>query len=241
MSQLSAIIVGANAGLSQMLAQKLSAEGVQLGLLAANLDGIAPLLEQLPDNTLAQEIDIFDSNSARDQFNQLWQQMNGAHLVIINTAASHQDLELPWQEEKMVIDVNVSGFTALTNLAFANLCEQGYGQLAAMTSVAGERGGANSAFHATKAFQQNYLEGLRLHAQRKKLPVTISDLRLGFIEKMQAKGSKAWGANLHKMTNQILNDLKKAKHTIYVTRRWRLISWLTRLLPEFIYNKRKFK
>ncbi|SDI54669.1 Short-chain dehydrogenase [Ferrimonas sediminum] len=241
MSQLSAIIVGANAGLSQMLAHKLASEGVRLGLLAADLDALAPTLDKLPDNTLAREINIFDADASRAALQSLWQQFDGVQLVIINTAASHQELDLPWAADRQVLEVNVTGFTALANAAFAEFREQKYGQLAAITSIAGERGGASSAFHASKAFQQNYLQGLRLHAQRLKLPITISDLRLGFMEKMQARGSKAWGSNLNTMATQILKDLKRARHTSYITRRWRLIAWLGRWLPEFIYNKRKYK
>ncbi|WP_028110781.1 SDR family NAD(P)-dependent oxidoreductase [Ferrimonas futtsuensis] len=241
MSQLSAIIIGANAGLSQTLAQKLAAEGVRLGLMAADLSSLDSLLQQLPDNTLCSEIDIFDPAQCRQALKDLWQQLEGAQLVIINTAANHQQLELPWEADKMVLDVNVTGFTALANGAFALFREQKYGQLAAITSIAGERGGASSAFHASKAFQQNYLQGLRLHAQRLKLPVTVSDLRLGYIDKMQARGSKAWGASLEVVADQILANLKNAKATSYVTRRWRLVSWIGRLLPEFIYNKRKYR
>ncbi|TKB49786.1 SDR family NAD(P)-dependent oxidoreductase [Ferrimonas sediminicola] len=241
MSQLSAIIIGANAGLSQTLARKLAAEGVRLGLLAADRPALQPLLDQLPDTTLCNEIDIFDPDQCRQALDQLWQQLEGAQLVIINTAANHQDLDLPWLADKMVVDVNVTGFTALANAAFARFRQQKYGQLAAITSIAGERGGASSAFHASKAYQQNYLQGLRLHAQRLKLPVTVSDLRLGYIDKMQARGSKTWGASLEVVADQILANLKKAKATSYVTRRWRLVSWIGRLLPEFIYNKRKYR
>ncbi|MBY5990711.1 SDR family NAD(P)-dependent oxidoreductase [Ferrimonas balearica] len=241
MSQLSAIVIGANSGLSQALALELAKDNVRLGLMAADIDALAPLAEQLGPQTELVAIDIQDPEACRAAFDALWAQLDGAALVVINTAAAGLDLELPWALDKGVIDVNVTGFTALANAAFNHMVEQKYGQLAALTSIAGERGGPQVAFHASKAFQQNYLQGLRLHAQRLKLPITVSDLRLGYLEKMQGRGSRFWAAPLPKIAGQITRALKKARPTTYVTRRWRFISWLTALLPEFVYNKRKYK
>ncbi|SHH77039.1 SDR family NAD(P)-dependent oxidoreductase [Ferrimonas marina] len=241
MTQLSAILIGANAGLSQALALQLAQEGVRLGLMAADPKGLEPLLPKLGDDTQVVAIDIFDPEGCRAAFDQLWQDLDGAALVIINTAAGGLDLELPWSLDKQIIDVNVTGFTALANAAFNKMVAQKYGQLGCLTSIAGERGGPQVAFHASKAFQQNYLQGLRLHAQRLKLPVTVSDIRMGYIDKMQGRGSRFWSASLDTLARQTLKSLRKASHTAYITRRWRFISWLTRALPEFIYNKRKYK
>ncbi|GAA4877413.1 SDR family NAD(P)-dependent oxidoreductase [Ferrimonas pelagia] len=241
MDQLSAIIIGANSALSQALALQLINDNVRLGLMAADTDALAPLMDKLPDNAELVAIDIFDPEACRSAFSQLWDTLDGAALVVINTAASGLDLSLPYALDKQINAVNVEGFTALANAAFTQMVEQKYGQLAAFTSIAGERGGPQIAFHASKAYQQNYLQGLRLHAQRLKLPITISDIRLGYIDKMQGRGSKTWGGSLDKISSQIIRALRKAKPQVYVTRRWRFISWLTRALPEFIYNKRKYK
>lgn len=241
MSQLSAILIGANSGLSQALALELAKDNVRLGLMAADTDALVPLAEKLGPQTELVAIDIQNPEACREAFEALWQKLDGAALVVINTAAGGLDLDLPWALDKTVIDINVTGFTALANAAFARMVEQKYGQLAALTSIAGERGGPQVAFHASKAFQQNYLQGLRLHAQRLKLPVTITDLRMGYLDKMQGRGSKLWSAPLPVIAQQCVKAMKKAKHTVYVTRRWRVISWLTALLPEYIYNKRKYK
>lgn len=241
MSQLSAILIGANSGLSHALALELAKDNVRLGLMAADIEALAPLAEQLGPQTELVAIDITNPDASRAAFDALWEKLDGAALVVINTAASGLDLQLPWQLDKTIIDINVTGFTALANAAFNKMVAQKYGQLAALTSIAGERGGPQVAFHASKSYQQNYLQGLRLHAQRLKLPVTITDLRMGYLDKMQGRGSKHWSASLPKIASQCVRAMKKAKHTVYVTRRWRVISWLTALLPEFIYNKRKYK
>lgn len=239
MSQISAILIGANSGLSQALAVKLSQKGVRLGLMAAEPEALKPLVEKLGDDTLLTGVDIRDAQASRAAFDTLWQQLDGAALVVINTSATGLDLTLPFELDQQINDVNVAGFTALANAAFVRMTEQKYGQLAALTSIAGERGGPRVAFHASKGYQQRYLEGLRLHAQRLKLPITVTDLRLGYLDKLQS--SKRFGASLDKLASQMERALAKAKPVAYITRRWYLISWIARLLPDFIYNKRKYK
>ncbi|MFI3244872.1 MAG: SDR family NAD(P)-dependent oxidoreductase [Ferrimonas sp.] len=239
MSQLTAIIVGAHSALSQQLALQLHQQGLTLGLMAADIAPLTPLQQQLNCQLMA--LDIHDTQAAQTAFEQLWQQLNGADLVIINTAANGLDLELDWALDKSVINVNVQGFAAIANIAFKKMVNQKYGQLAALTSIAADRGGPQQAFHASKAFQQNYLQGLRLHAQRLKLPIIISDLRLGYLDKMQGQGSRFWAAPVTKIARQILNGLQKGRSTIYVTRRWRFAAWVIRCLPEYIYNRRRYR
>ncbi|WP_028115918.1 SDR family NAD(P)-dependent oxidoreductase [Ferrimonas senticii] len=239
MSELSAIIVGANSALSQQLATRLHQQGAKLGLMAADPAALTELQQQT--GAIIVGLNITDPKQCQQSFNELWQQLDGATLVLINTAANGLDLELPWQLDQQIIDVNVQGFAAIANAAFKKMVEQKFGQIGAFTSIAGERGGPQTAFHASKAFQQNYLQGLRLHAQRLRLPITITDLRLGFLEKMQGRGGGLWAAPLDKISKQSLKALQRGRHTVYVTGRWRLAAWISRVLPEYIYNRRRYK
>ncbi|GAA5194184.1 SDR family NAD(P)-dependent oxidoreductase [Ferrimonas gelatinilytica] len=241
MARLSAIIIGANSALSQAMALQLASEQVRVALMASDPDALSPLLPRLGEDPILVEIDIFEPDACREAFERLWEELENVALVVINTAASGLDLSLPYALDRQINAVNVTGFSALANAAFNRMVAQKYGQLAALTSIAGERGGPQVAFHASKAYQQNYLQGLRLHAQRLKLPITISDVRLGYLDKMHGRGSKGWSAPVEKVAAQTLRALRKAKPKVYVTRRWRLISWLSRVLPEFIYNRRKYK
>ncbi|QIZ77430.1 SDR family NAD(P)-dependent oxidoreductase [Ferrimonas lipolytica] len=239
MSNLSAIIVGANSALSQQLALQLHQQGVKLGLMAADPSGLTKLQQQTDCRLV--ELDIRNAEQCQQAFNQLWQDLDGVALVVINTAANGLDLELPWQLDQAIIDVNVQGFAAIANAAFKQMEQQKFGQIGCFTSIAGERGGPQTAFHASKAFQQNYLQGLRLHAQRLKLPIIITDLRLGYLDKMHGRGKGIWAASLDKVVKQSLKALRRGKHTVYVTKRWRIAALMSKVLPEFIYNRRRYK
>ncbi|MBT1444967.1 SDR family NAD(P)-dependent oxidoreductase [Shewanella sp. JM162201] len=245
MTQATAIIVGASSQLGRELVTQLTAEGTRLGLLvpdpAAMAEFIAALDTSAQENILLGALPITEPDAAAQAIEAMWQQLGGAHLVLVNTGLNSYHPDLPWQIESDIIKVNVQGFALICNTAFRLLREQGYGQLAAINSIAGLRGGPAVAYHASKAFAQNYLEGLSMHAQRLKLPITITDLQLGLLDKAAMQQSQLWLAPLHKVAAQILRALKKGKRRAYITRRWALVAWLTRLLPEYIYNTRHWK
>lgn len=245
MTQATAIIVGASSQLGRELVIQLSQEGTRLGLLVPDPDAmnefVASLGKDPETDILVAPLPIMDPEAATDAIESLWQRLGGAHLVLVNTGLNSYHPDLPWQIESDIIQVNVQGFAVICNTAFRLLRNQGYGQLAAINSIAGQRGGPAVAYHASKAFAQNYLEGLSMHAQRLKLPITITDLQMGLLDKAAMQQSKFWLPPLAKVAAQIIRAMKKGKRRAYITRRWALVAWLSKLLPEYIYNTRHWK
>lgn len=241
MTQANAIIVGASSHLSKEIARKLAAENVALTLFVQDPDSLKEFASQLETEVNVLPLNIEQPVEIIRQLEQEWQRIDGAHLVLINTGLNGYNETLPWQLEQDIIDVNVTGFTTICNTTFRLMREQGYGQIAAINSIAGLRGGPSVAYHASKAYAQNYLEGLSMHAQRLKLPITITDIQLGLLDKAAMQQSKLWLPPLAKVADQIIAAMKKGKRKVYVTKRWRLVAWLTMMLPEFIYNTRHWK
>ncbi|QYJ77780.1 SDR family NAD(P)-dependent oxidoreductase [Shewanella acanthi] len=241
MTKATAIIVGASSQLSREIAKQLAQQEVELALFAQDVDMLKEFAATLPTKVQVFELTIEDPQTLIRQLEEVWQQLGGAHLVLVNTGLNSYDPELPWLPEQDIIDVNVRGFAAICNTAFRLFRDQGYGQLAAINSIAGLRGGPSVAYHASKAFAQNYFEGLSMHAQRLKLPITITDIQLGLLDKAAMQKSALWLAPLPEVAAQIINAMQKGKRRVYVTKRWRLVAWLTLMLPEFIYNTRHWK
>ena len=146
-------------------------------------DALTEFANSLSVPTAVFPLTITDPAKLNEQISQVWHSENGAHLVIVNTGLNGYDASLPWQLEEDIIEVNVRGFAAICNCVFKLMTEQRYGQLAAINSIAGQRGGPSVAYHASKAFAENYFQGLSMHAQRLKLPITISDIQLGLLDK----------------------------------------------------------
>ncbi|MGI2170555.1 SDR family NAD(P)-dependent oxidoreductase [Shewanella sp. MF05960] len=241
MSVATAMIIGAGSQLSQALAKQLSAQQVSLVLFVHDPESLKQFAQSLPGEVSVYPLAIDQPPMLIEQLNQAWKQHNGAHLVIVNTGVNEYDPTLPWSIDQQAINVNVMGFAAASQCVFKLMCEQGYGQLAAINSIAGQRGGPNVAYHASKAFAANYLQGLSMHAQRLKLPVTISDIQLGLFDKAVHLNTQLLLSPIDKVATQILTALKKGKRRVYVTKRWRLVAWINRILPEYIYNTRHWK
>lgn len=241
MTQATAIIVGASSLLSREIAKQLADDGVELALLAQDPQSLIEFSQSLPTKAEVFPLQIDDPQAVISTLNAVWHSLGGAHLVLVNTGLNSYDPELPWQPEQDIITVNVQGFAAICNTAFRLFRDQGYGQLAAINSIAGLRGGPNVAYHASKAFAENYFEGLSMHAQRLKLPITITDIQLGLLDKAALQQSRIWLSPPAEVARQVIKAMKAGKRKVYVTKRWRLVAWLTKLLPEFVYNTRHWK
>jgi len=137
------------------------------------------------------------------------------------------------------IKTNVSGFAALVNVAMHHFTERGSGHLVGISSIAALRGGRESpAYNASKAFESNYLEGLRQKVRKSRLPITITDIKPGFVNTAMAKGEGIfWAAEPERAASQIYHVINRRKSSAYITRRWALVAWLIKLLPGFIYER----
>jgi short-subunit dehydrogenase len=101
-----------------------------------------------------------------------------------------------------------------------------------ISSIAGLRGNKDApAYNATKAYQINYTEAMRQKVHSLKLPITITDIRPGFVDTDMAKGDgKFWVSTVGKAGEQIIKAINAKRKVVYVTKRWRLIAIILHLL-----------
>ncbi len=169
----------------------------------------------------------------------LIEEMGGVDLIIISSGTGFLNPDLNWAMEKKTLDVNVSGFTAMANVAFHHFVQAGRGHLVGISSIAAIRGSEVApAYSASKAFMSNYLEGLRIRARKAGLPILVTDIQPGFVDTAMAQGQGLfWVASPQKAARKIYKAIqRKAKHA-YVTKRWSVIGWLLKVLPDFLYFK----
>jgi short-subunit dehydrogenase len=159
-------------------------------------------------------------------------------LLVLSSGTGKINPALDINIEQQTNAVNVTGFTAVADWAFNYFQQQGHGQFAAITSVAAIRGGRHApAYNASKAYQVNYLEGLRQKAFNLKIPVIITDIRPGFVDTAMAAGNVFWMSTVEKASRQIFNAIENKRSIVYVTNRWRLVAFLLKLLPGFLFKR----
>ncbi|MHC1726804.1 MAG: SDR family NAD(P)-dependent oxidoreductase [Syntrophobacteraceae bacterium] len=234
-----AVVIGASSGIGRELAVILSSEGYTVGLAARRLHLIEELKENLPGPAYLKQIDVADPVSAMDLLEQLISEMGGADLIVISAGTGALNPGLEWTEEKRTIDTNVSGFTAMANAAFRHFEQAGRGHLVGISSIAAIRGSRQSpAYNASKAFEANYLEGLRARAMKARLPIVVTDIQPGLVDTRMAQGEGLfWVASPQKAARQIYDAIERKAKLAYVTKRWSLIAWLLKILPDSVYAR----
>jgi short-subunit dehydrogenase len=234
-----AIIVGATSGIGKGLAQKLANENYIVGITGRRTGLLDELKSEKPNSFYTKPFDITDTNKIVENLENLTKELGGLDLLILSSGTGDLNEKLDYEIEKRTIETNVIGFTCIANWAFNYFEYQKAGHLVAISSVGGLRGsGIAPSYNASKAYQINYLEGLRQKANKLKNQIFVTDIRPGFVDTAMAKGEgQFWVASVDKATNQIFDAIRKKKKIVYVTRRWKLIGVILKRIPRQIYDR----
>ncbi len=234
-----AIVIGASSGIGRELAKILAGDGYVVGVMARRVQLLDDLNREANGTLFVQQIDVADIEPAMEALERLIKEMDGVDLIVISAGTGEINNNLSWHLENETIRTNVSGFAALANVAMRHFMEKESGHLVGISSIAALRGGSESpAYNASKAFESNYLEGLRQKVRKSGLAIAITDIKPGFVNTSMAKGDGIfWAAEPEEAARQIYRAVKRRKRSAYITRRWVLIAWLLRLLPGFIYER----
>lgn len=238
MTGLKVVITGATSGIGQALALRFLEEGHTVGITGRRIDRLQGIKEKHPDAVEVLEQDLTQRDTIVSGLEDLKHRLGGMDICVANAGTARRDLDLPLENELAVLDVNVAGFVATLNWAMRCFKEQGRGQIAGVSSVAAFWGNMyNPMYNASKAFEMNYLRGLREHLREFDIPVT--DIRPGFVAtELTAKNEHMIAvATPEKSADQIYRAIMKRRKIVYITKRWRFISWAMRLTPDFIYRK----
>lgn len=150
-----ALVTGAAVGIGKAVALKLASEGADLVLLDINLEALSAVKDEAKAcgaNVLAFECDV--SNEAR--VNEIVSEAKkhfGKIDILVNNAALWRTWksfsEIPIDEWKSFIDINIMGVVYLTRAVLPSMLEESYGRIINVASVAGVYGNANMACYST--------------------------------------------------------------------------------------------
>lgn len=239
MTRQNVVIIGASSGIGRELARVFSDNHYVVGVTARRLELLSEMKKELPGILAVQRMDVASPDEAINIFEALIKEMGGIDIVVINAGIGFINPDLIWEKEKSTIDVNVIGFTAMANVAMRHFLSKGSGQLVSISSIAAIRGcGEAPAYNASKAYISNYMEGLRKKVAKLGLPIVVTDIQPGFVDTAMAKGEGLfWVAPVEKAALQIFNAIRNKKVHAYITKRWRIISCLLKIMPNWLYHR----
>ena len=234
------LITGATSGIGKELAIQYTRKGALVGLVGRRTERLKEIKEELGDQVFIKTLNVTNFDKAEKVYRQLIEEMGGMDIMILNAGISRDRLLPPWRSDNQTINVNVAAFAHGMHFAFEYFKEQGYGQIVGMSSVSAHMAsGRASAYTASKSFISNYMTGFRQKAKRLEADITITDLKPGYVvsEITMNNPNMFWVASTEKAVKQMIRAIEKKRNHAYITKRWRLIAWIAKLAPQFVWDR----
>lgn len=231
------IIIGASSGLGKEMALLYAKAGHSVAITGRRPDLLEGVKAFYPDKIFTASFDVTNSDNLQ-RIQKLIDNLGGVALLIYNAGIGVPSDPLLPEIEMDTTKTNVLGFVQIVSLAFNFFVRQGKGQIAVTSSVAALRGnGLAPAYSASKAFISIYAEGLNIKARRLKKGIVVTDIRPGFVNTNATNHKRFWVASPQKAASQMIAAIEKKKRVVYITRRWRLVAGLLKILPYWFYRR----
>ena len=229
-----AIVIGASSGIGREVAKLLMKDGWTIGVAARRVD----MLKEL-DATAVEQIDV-TKEDATERLQALISRLGGMDLLFYASGIGKQNRELKEDIELATIQTNGMGFTRIIGEAYRYFAAQGYGHIAAITSIAGTKGlGPAPSYSATKAMQNVYLQALEQQAMTRGLNIHFTDIRPGFVGTALLSGDFHYPMMLkpEKVAKEIIYAIDHHRHIQVIDWKYRLLTALWRRIPRWVWRR----
>jgi short-subunit dehydrogenase len=244
-----AVITGASSGIGWALARQLAALGCKVGLVARRQEKLEALTQEIRASagTAAWAVaDVGNRVQTVAAICGLATQLGPVDLLIANAG-----LGMPTKLDPMnvadieeMFRVNTLGVTYAIEAVLPVMLRRSHGHLAAVSSLAAYKGmPGESAYCASKAAINCYLEGLRIHLRDKGIAVTT--LCPGFVRTpMTAVNAfhMPWLLEADEAARRIVRALHRRRKVYNFPWQTSLLIKLTRWLPDWVmaYSMRTY-
>ncbi len=234
-----AIIIGATSGIGREVARLLVADGWQVGVAGRREEALKAFEQQAPDQIAIQYMDV-TSDASVEQLRLLIDKVGGMDLFFLSSGIGYQNAALDVDIELRTMQTNGDGFMRMVTAAYHYFKEsKRAGHIAVISSIAGTRGiGVAPAYSATKCFQNCYIQALTQLARLEHLPIHFTDIRPGFVTTaLIANGNYPMQMTVEKTARLIMKALKRKKRVAIIDWKYRLLVFMWRLIPRFVWER----
>ena len=234
-----AVVFGATSGIGLELSRLLVKEGYKVLMTGRRMDRLESVQAQHSDHIVVRQHDITQHEESSRLFNELPEIFEKVDLIVHNAGVAEPNFDLEWEKDLPTLETNVMGATRIYQLSYNYFREQGFGHLVSITSMASLTGNRHvPAYHASKAFQASYMESLWMKSKRtKKAKIYVTNILPGYVDTDIIIGDTFWMAPLDKAVNQIYQAILKKKRKAYITKRWKWVAILIKIVPPQILMK----
>ncbi|MFA7235529.1 MAG: SDR family oxidoreductase [Phycisphaeraceae bacterium] len=243
------VILGATSGIAKALARRFASRRCDLLLAGRDADELNRLAADCRARfNIAAGVETFDALNFDDHaafVDRCFAHFSGGpHCVVLcyGYMVDQQLGQRDFAEARRTIDVNFTSAVSLLERFAARFEQRRGGVIAAISSVAGDRGRqSNYLYGSSKAGLSAYLQGLRHRLYRSN--VHVLTIKPGFVDTPMTAGlvkpDSPLLASPGKVARQIDLAMRRRRNVIYTPGFWRPILCLIRNLPEFLFKKTK--
>jgi short-subunit dehydrogenase len=180
-----ALITGASSGLGAALAVALAQEGAKVGLIARREDLLGQVAREVAatgGQAAWAVADVADFAQMQKAVAAISAQLGPVELLVANAGVGGATRLEPFapERERFVFEVNLFGVIHAIGAVLPGMLQRRQGHLVAVSSLAAYKGlPGNSAYSASKAAVNTYMEGLRI--QLRGTGVAVTTICPGFI------------------------------------------------------------
>lgn len=184
-----AVIIGASSGIGRELALAFAEEGCQTAVTGRRGQLLMELAACAAPGRIVPHVFDAAGEDAEKELERIVAGLGGMDLFVFCAGTGDLNPGLEYTVERETNRLNVEAFTRAVGFAYKWMASHGGGHIAAVTSVMGLRGsGVAPSYAASKAYQINYLEGLRQRSCKDGAGVTVTDIRPGSVDTDMMKG-----------------------------------------------------
>jgi NAD(P)-dependent dehydrogenase (short-subunit alcohol dehydrogenase family) len=248
---LKGIVVGASSGMGAEIARQLADSGCRVALVARRLPELQKIADEINAKTgttssqhraLPYAHDVTCYDQVPELFQTICRDLGGLDVIVYASGVMPRIATDEYSMDKDVstVEVGLLGGIAWINQAAQRFGAAGEGTIIGISSVAGDRGRmGNPVYCATKAALNTYLEAIRNRVAR--LGVSVVTIKPGPVDTPMTKGLDKLPMLIspEAAAAQILSAGRKGVHTAYVPGKWRLVMFILRSIPSFLFKKLK--
>ena len=246
-------ITGASSGIGEGLAHAFAREGARLVLHSLTMEELENVAAYCTLNKIDHMLLAFDLaepndypavvKQVRDRFGRIDVLINNAG--ISQRALTHETLI---EVDRKIFEINFFSALELTKSVLPLMLDQGYGSIAASSSITGIFGfPLRSAYSASKHAVSGFFETLGIEMRPNNIFVTVvypGRVRTGISKHSLQKDGKTWdkmddgldrGISVEKCARRYLKAIYRKKRTVYIGGFELIMPYLKRYCPRLFY------
>jgi short-subunit dehydrogenase len=234
-----AVVTGASSGIGWCLAKRLAAARVKVGLIARRRDQLDKLAGEIASAggvAAVAAADVGDREQNHQAIREIVDKLGPVDLLVANAgvgAPTNLDPVNITDVEQM-FRVNVFGMIYAVEAVLPDMLKRRGGHLAAVSSLAAYKGlPGESAYCASKAAVNSYMEGLRIHLRDKRVGVTT--ICPGFVKTPMTDVNEfkmPWVMEADEAARRIVAALDRRTKVFNFPWQTTLLMKLTRWMPD---------